>query len=344
LKQFWIQIGSKAPEKEKLLKFASEVGDVIVENSSATMSSNKQTIRVVDGFDEDLIRSLKHEGKTIALRIAITGKQDENNAVKAAELSTDYIIINCFDWRVIPLENLIARTRGKSVLIAEVTNAQDAKLVLEALELGTDGILLTTSDICEIEKTAAIVKPLGLKIGLVSAKIVTVAPIDTGARVCVDTCDIMAPGEGILVGSQSAGLFLVEAEVHENPYVAARPFRVNAGSISMYTFGSMQNTRYLSELKAGDEIIITNREGKVRKANVGRVKIEYRPLMLIEAEVSGKKIKTILQNAETIRMVTPKGSTPVTELKAGDKVLVHLAAKGGRHFGISVAEETVIER
>ena len=95
----------------------------------------------------------------------------------------------------------------------------------------------------------------------------------------------MTPGEGIIVGSQSAGLFLVEAEVHENPYVASRPFRVNAGSVSMYTLGSLQNTRYLSEFKAGDEVIIVNREGKVRKTNVGRVKIEFRPLMVIEAEV-----------------------------------------------------------
>ena len=81
-----------------------------------------------------------------------------------------------------------------------------------------------------------------------------------------------------------------------------------------------------------------------RKTNVGRTKTEFRPLILIEAEVEGKKIKTILQNAETIRLVTPKGSTPVTALKAGDEVLVHVAASGGRHFGVSVPEEKVIER
>ena len=106
----------------------------------------------------------------------------------------------------------------------------------------------------------------------------------------------------------------------------------------------MQTTRYLSELKAGDEVIIINREGKTRKANVGRIKIEIRPLILVEAEVESKKIKTILQNAETIRVVTPKASKPVTELKPNDEVLVHLAAKGGRHFGVSVPEETVIEK
>jgi 3-dehydroquinate synthase II len=154
----------------------------------------------------------------------------------------------------------------------------------------------------------------------------------------------MVPGEGMLIGCQSAGFFLVEAEVNENPYVNSRPFRVNAGAASNYTLTSLQNTRYLSELKAGDEVLIINREGKARITNVGRSKLEFRPLILIEAQAGDTKIKTILQNAETIRVVTPKTSKPVTELKPNDEVMVHLAAKGGRHFGVPVPEETVIEK
>ncbi len=192
--------------------------------------------------------------------------------------------------------------------------------------------------------TATACKKQATKIELATAKITAVQQIGTGARVCVDTCDLMAPGEGILVGCQSAGFFLVEAEVHENPYVQPRPFRVNAGPASQYTLTSPQHTRYLSELKAGDEVLIVNRKGNVKQTNVGRAKIEMRPLLLIEAEVQGTKIKTILQNAETIHIVTPDGSKPVTELKAGDEVLAHIAAKGGRHFGVAVPDETVIER
>jgi 3-dehydroquinate synthase II len=278
------------------------------------------------------------------VRISIKGKEDENTAVKAADLSVDYIIINCLDWRIIPLENLIARTRGKSKLIAEVSNAEDARLVLKTLELGTDGVLLQPSDPDELVKTIDVVKQQASKIELVPAKVTAVKQIGTGARVCVDTCDLMAPGEGMLVGVQSAGFFLVEAEVHENPYVQSRPFRVNAGSLAMYTLASLQNTRYLSELKAGDEVLIVDRKGKVRPANVGRIKIELRPLILVEAEAEGKKIKTILQNAETIRLVTVKGSIPVTELEAGVEVLAHVASSGGRHFGVAVPDETVIER
>jgi 3-dehydroquinate synthase II len=344
MKEFWVEIAQTASpaERDNLLKLA-EVCDAVLEGTQAHSCSN-QPINVLNSLDENKIIKLKRDNKQVALRISIRGKEDENTAVKAAELSVDYLILNCLDWRVIPLENLIAKTSGKSKLIAEVTSAEDARLVLEALELGTDGVLLKTSDLDELTKTAAIVKKQASKIKIVSAKITSVKQIDTGARVCVDTCDLMVPGEGILVGCQSAGLFLVEAEVHENPYVQPRPFRVNAGASSNYTLASLQNTRYLSELKAGDEVLIINRKGDVRRTNVGRAKIEFRPLILIEAEAENTKIKTILQNAETIRLVTMNDSKPVTELKAGDEVLVHMAARGGRHFGVTVADERVIER
>ncbi len=338
MKELWIQTN-----QENLRGLASQYGDAVVNGNKIVFTADQSEVTLTDlAAEQQPIENLSTLPQ--ALRITIKGKDSENFAVHAAELGVKYIVIDCADWRVIPLENLIAKTRGKSKLVAEVANAEEARVVLETLELGTDGVLLKTSDADELLKTVVVAKPKVLKTELTTAKISLTKPIGNGARVCVDTCDLMEAGEGMLIGSQSAGLFLVEAEVHENPYVAARPFRVNAGSLSMYTLGSLQNTRYLSELKAGDEVIVVNREGKTRKANVGRVKIEIRPLMLIEAQVEGKTIKTILQNAETIRVVTPKGSTSVTELKEGDEVMVHLSAKGGRHFGVSVTEETVIER
>jgi 3-dehydroquinate synthase II len=337
LKELWLE----TDRKEALSTLVNQYCDVIVEGDKASFLANKQN-RVVFFLSADNFEKLNVENKV--LRICISDKATENLTVKVSELGASYLIISCANWRVIPLENLIARIKGKSKLIAEVTNAEEAKVALETLELGTDGVLLKTSDPEELLKTVAIVKPEALKLEMAIAKIISTKPISTGARVCVDTCELMTQGEGMLVGSQSAGLFLVEAEVHENPYVASRPFRVNAGSISMYTLGTLQTTRYLSEFKAGDEVIIVNRDGKLRKGNVGRIKIEIRPLILIEAQVEGKTIKTILQNAETIRVVTPKASKPVTELKPNDEVLVYLAAKGGRHFGVSVPEETVIEK
>ena len=346
MKELWIEIPNTTPDETKktILHLATEANAVLIEGEHAIRQQDKQEILLTTELDQKRIGALQNEHKKIALRIDIAGKEDENKAVEAAEQGINYIIIDCQDWRIIPLENLIARTRGKSKLIARVNSAEDARLVLQTLELGTDGVLTNTSNVEEIAKTVALVKQEGAKVKLAKAKISTVKQIGTGARVCVDTCDLMTPGEGILVGVQSAGLFLVEAEVSENPYVASRPFRVNAGSLPLYTLATLENTRYLSELKSGDEVLIVDRNGKVRTTNVGRAKIEFRPLILIEAEVDGKKLKAILQNAETIRLVTPTGSKPVTELQAGDEVLVHLATAGGRHFGVSVPEETVIER
>ncbi len=337
MKELWIE----TTKKDALVALVNQYSDVVVEGDKATFLANKETQQIISPTPH-LVEIM--DAKGLIVRTHISDKATENVIVKAAETGARYLIISTTNWRVIPLENLIARIKGKSKLIAEVTNAEEAKVALETLELGTDGVLLKTMDPDEILKTVAIVKPEALKLGMATAKIVSTKPISNGARVCVDTCDMMTQGEGMLVGSQSVGLFLVEAEVNENPYVASRPFRVNAGSVSMYTLGNLQTTRYLSEFKAGDEVILVNRDGKTRKANVGRIKIEIRPLILVEAQVEGKIIKTILQNAETIRVVTPKASKPVTELKPGDEVMVHLAAKGGRHFGISVPEETVIEK
>ncbi len=347
MKELWVEIDQSASPQEKVtLRRLSEsdLADALIEDTEIITFPSNQTLTLLTELNEKKIFQLKGENKKTVFKIAIKSKEDENKAVKAAELGVDYVIINCLDWRVIPLENLIAKARGKSKLIAEVTTAEDAKLVLEALELGTDGVLLKTSNPIELSKTVKIVKEQMPKITLTIAKIASTKPISSGARVCVDTVDLMVPGEGLLVGCQSAGFFLVEAEVNENPYVNSRPFRVNAGAASNYTLTSLQGTRYLSELKAGDEVLIINREGKARITNVGRSKIEFRPLLLIEAQVDDIKIKIILQNAETIRVVTPKASKPVTELKPNDEVLVHIAAKGGRHFGVSVPEETVIEK
>jgi 3-dehydroquinate synthase II len=347
LKELWLEIpkNMSTSEKAKLFRLAAENSVVILENNIAMSQESNVKIAVLEEFDPAKITNMKREDKPVALKIRIASKEDENTAVKAAELQTDYIILNCQDWRVIPLENIIARTRGKSKLIAEASNAEEARLSLEALELGTDGILLKTSDHKELSKTLNIVKKQDNRIELTHAKVTAIKQISTGARVCVDTCDLMTHGEGILVGCQSAGFFLVEAEVHENPYVQSRPFRVNAGAISMYVLAPQQRTRYLSELKAGDEVLIVNRKGNQRITSVGRAKIEMRPLILIEAEANGMKINAILQNAETIHIVTPDSSKAVTQIQLGDLVVVNLAAaKGGRHFGMAVPEETVIER
>jgi len=153
----------------------------------------------------------------------------------------------------------------------------------------------------------------------------------------------MGPGEGILVGNSSQALFLIHAESIENPYVAPRPFRVNAGPVHAYVLVSGGKTRYLSELEAGDEILKVSSKGEVGPIVVGRVKIERRPLLLVEAIGLDGTVSTIVQNAETIRLVAPGGEAiSVVKLKKGDKVLGYVE-EAGRHFGHKI-KETITEK
>jgi len=246
MKELWLETQTKKDAINSLIK---QYVDAVLEGDKAIFTASNQIQSVASPADEAALESAK---AAKVMRICINDKASENLVVKAAEIGATHILVSTANWRVIPLENLIARIKGRSKLIAEVNNAEEAKVALQTLELGTDGVLLKTDNPDEVIKTVEVVKPDALKLEMATAKIVSTRPISTGARVCVDTCDLMQAGEGMLVGSQSAGLFLVEAEVSENPYVASRPFRVNAGSCSMYTLGNLQTPRYLQEFKAGD--------------------------------------------------------------------------------------------
>ena len=57
------------------------------------------------------------------------------------------------------------------------------------------------------------------------------------------------------------------------------------GPVHAYVAVPGGKTSYLSELKAGKEVIVVDQKGKLRTAIVGRVKIETRPLILVEAKV-----------------------------------------------------------
>ncbi|RLA92030.1 MAG: 3-dehydroquinate synthase II [Deltaproteobacteria bacterium] len=268
----------------------------------------------------------------------IKGKEDETKILQLAK--TGMVIVRTSDWTIIPLENLVAQTEG---LIVEVKDEKEAQTVLGVLEKGVDGVLITTKDLNKIKKIIALAKRESEHVSLVSAKIRRVEPVSMGDRVCVDTCTSMKIGEGMLVGNSSQALFLVHSESIENPYVEPRPFRVNAGPVHAYIRVLGGKTRYLSELKAGDEVMVVDFKGKAQSAVVGRVKIEKRPLILVEGEAEGEVFSTILQNAETIRLTAPDGNpVSVVDLKKGTEVLVALE-EAGRHFGIKV-EETIQEK
>ena len=268
----------------------------------------------------------------------IKSGEDEDEIVKLSQKKK--VILQCSDWTIIPLENLIAK--GADV-IAQVRNLEEMETAFGILEKGVRHVVYHADDVVELKKVLSWFRSRGDRIALKIAEVIKVKPVGMGDRVCVDTCTSMGPGQGMLVGNSSNALFLIHSESISNPYVSPRPFRVNAGPVHSYTRVPEGKTRYLSELSAGDPVLIVNFNGDTTTGIVGRLKIEKRPLMLVKAVAGGKEMTTIVQNAETIRLTDPEGNAvSVVNLSPGDKILVAME-EGARHFGMKI-EESITEK
>jgi 3-dehydroquinate synthase II len=268
----------------------------------------------------------------------IREKKDEEEII-ALSLSKK-VVVRGNDWKIIPLENLLSKANN---LFVEVDNLRGGETALGILEKGVDGVVINNPDPDAVRHIVQLLKSKSETFELFPAKVKRIEPLGMGDRVCVDTCTSMTLGEGMLVGNSSQALFLVHSESVENPFVNTRPFRVNAGPVHAYIRLANGETKYLSEIKSGDQVLVVNFEGKSYPAVVGRVKIERRPLALVEAEEKGQTVSVILQNAETICLADPSGkAVSLIDLKEGSEVLVY-REKTGRHFGVQV-EETILER
>lgn len=286
---------------------------------------------VLDGND------LFEDGKTIGKLIELKGKKDETIAKRLSERETT-VVVSAKDWKVIPLENLIVHFQGSSAkLMMLARTADEAKLFFETMEHGADGVLFVPTELEELSKLRKLMEESSPKLELREGKITVLRQLGLGDRVCIDTCSMLNIGEGMLIGNQSSCLFMIHSETLESEYAASRPFRVNAGPVHAYILMPDGSTRYLSELKGGDEALVVDSKGATRKVVVGRTKVERRPLLLIEADVDGNRYSTIVQNAETIRVFSRGKVVSVSKLKLGDPIMLKLE-KGGRHFGMYVKE------
>ncbi|MFB6162285.1 MAG: 3-dehydroquinate synthase II [Halococcoides sp.] len=292
------------------------------------------------------LSALQNGGGPRAGYVEIRGEAYEGFAEAVAD-AAEYTIVVGEDWQIIPLENLIARIGSETTLVAGVTTAEEARTAYETLEIGADGVLLDTDDVDEIRQTVEVRDSVDREsLDLQYAAVTAVEETGIADRVCVDTGSLLDHEEGMLVGSMARGLFFVHAETAESPYVASRPFRVNAGAVHAYVRTPGGETKYLSELESGDEVQVLDRDGDTREAIVGRAKIEHRPMFRIEAAVETDDgtdtIETLLQNAETIKVATRDGRRAVPDLEEGDELLVY-HEDTARHFGEAI-EESIIEK
>ncbi|MDO9124291.1 MAG: 3-dehydroquinate synthase II [Deltaproteobacteria bacterium] len=330
MKKVWVKI---IPWRTELVQAAMEGGaDALWIEPGKSLEVKKMGLIQTVAEDGDLKLGLD------VVEREIREKKDEEEIITLS--LSKKVVVRSGDWTIIPIENLLSRTNN---LFVEVNHLQEGETALGILEKGVDGIVINNPDPDAVREIIRSLKREAEKFELLTARVKQVEPLGLGDRVCVDTCSSMILGEGMLVGNSSQALFLIHSESVENPFVNTRPFRVNAGPLHSYIRLADGQTKYLSEIRSGDRVLIVNFEGESCPAVVGRAKIERRPLVLVEAEESGQNISVILQNAETIRLTQPCGKAiSLVDLKEGSEVLVYREALG-RHFGVQI-DETIVER
>ncbi len=251
-----------------------------------------------------------------------------------------WTVLHFRDPTKIPLEIVIAAAaRASGSLITVAQDVGEAEIIFGVLEHGSDGVILastTPGDTTALKAAAVSDSP---PLDLVKLTVTATTHVGMGDRACVDTCSHFREDEGILVGSHSKGMVLCVSETHPLPYMPTRPFRVNAGAIHSYTLAQHERTNYLSELKSGSKVTAVDVTGRTRVVTVGRVKIESRPLISVDAVApNGQTVNLILQDDWHVRVLGPGGTVlNSTELKPGDTVLGYLPT-ADRHVGYPINE------
>ncbi len=291
------------------------------------------------------------DGRTIGAFIQIENDEGQAAALEFVGLA-DWLLIDCPDWQMIPLENLVAAADQTSTkLAAKISNSDQLQGATFALQRGVDALILPDdegiwrvaqqlaaqrlSDSGEVKESSSILVAESPE--LVKLQVTSVETGGVGDRVCVDLLQMLEIGEGVLVGSSAALLVLVHGETLSSEFVPPRPFRINAGPVHSYILMADGSTKYLSELMAGDEVLVVSTSGS-RAVAVGRLKIEPRPLLLVRFNSTKYgEGQLFLQQAETVRLVLNLEKTAsVTHLEAGMNIL-GATATAGRHIGQAIS-------
>lgn len=315
-------------------------------DEAKALGVKKFVCKPIEGVDAEFLQPVDKIEKVrgLVLRKKIVDKVDLEAVVSAAKNGAKAVLVEASNWKIIPLENLVAELQSSGTKIyAYASSPSEIRPLLGVLERGVDGVVLKASSLDVVKQSLDYLKAMN-SVNLVAAEVIEVREAGVGERVCVDTSSLLCLGEGLLVGSRSNFLFLVHNESLGSKFTAPRPFRVNAGSVSSYILMPNGKTKYLSELEAGDEVLVVSAKDAPRVATVGRVKIERRPLILVKAVFGDEVGSVLLQNAETITLVGEGDKIiPVTEVKRGDRIIASVVETKGRHFG-SAVDEYIIEK
>jgi 3-amino-4-hydroxybenzoic acid synthase len=368
----WFDARTKHNNLESLILLVNQssgFSGILYDGSQVTMDSIKHSVRlavaiqvddtstleklrseeqipnhiIIVSMDIKVLDEARQAGLQTAFYAYIYDEESMNIAYREG-VKHPYVLVEFKHETNIPLELIIAKLQQAEVYILKVVQTVDDAIVSkEVMEVGCDGIVLRSSNESDIVELNTIAESLDQgKLDIVVAKVTRVQHLGPGERACIDTTSLLTKEDAMIIGSTSGGGLLVCSETHYLPYMNTRPFRVNAGAVHSYVWCPNDTTAYITDLRVGSQVSVIDIDGNVRTVNIGRMKVEVRPLLLIEAEYDGQKVNAIVQDDWHIRIFDGnKQPQNATAFKVGDEILAYVC-ESGRHVGVKI-EETITE-
>ncbi|SMF17087.1 3-dehydroquinate synthase II [Pseudogulbenkiania subflava] len=310
-------------------------------------------------------------------------QKDFPRCVAVCSRGDDFVVIDIEHATYIPYELLLAKIEDQATQVLRSVPIKGLRNVVEDVDQSLNalatmeqgvGVLFHTRDCAAVRSLSLNLRGRqSSRIALVEAEVVEVQHTGLGHRVCVDTTSMMTAEEGMIIGSTGWGGIFVCSETHFLPHMNLREFRVNAGAVHSYIWGTNGEAMYLSEMEAGSAVLCANKDGTARVVSIGRAKIERRPMLKVMCRVSIDQISEEIREAARVDARLKRGVTPdgediastderyvyintflqndwhvrvmgadgkvrhCTLLQPGDKLLAHVDAPG-RHTGLRVTE------
>ena len=185
-------IAPKVP-RGQLVKFLTEIekeGIKIVNVDPSVLKGLKTkltTIYTSQNADYVIVdKATKIRGRKVGMKFKVLSNADIEKILHVAKTGLDFVIVEVKDWKIIPLENIIAKLHKIHTKIFAIANSpEEVRKMFSILEIGVDGVIFSTSSLNEVKETLVY---LGTKnFDLKPAKILEIKEVGNGERVCVDT-------------------------------------------------------------------------------------------------------------------------------------------------------------
>ena len=182
-----------------------------------------------DYSGNNTVSRLWRGGSSDVSEVFIENSFDQEDAISLIGL-VPWILVRFSDWTMVPLENLIASSRGSGTRIAvAIEDKMELNGAVYSLGGGVDAVLVSSDLVDEAaimvgERLEFEEGEKEIELSIIHAEVTSVESAGIGERVCIDLTRRIQIGEGIPVGSLSSSLCLVHGETLSSDYVPTRPF------------------------------------------------------------------------------------------------------------------------